>query len=186
MGKKDFLEKWTLRLSVVLLPLSIGFIAVTVTLITLMDFRPPKYLLPLASIISGVLLWFGGVQVRKRARFFFAATFLCLTGGLFLLLDAGLVSIPFSSIWPFLMLFIGIGFIVSGYLQYRRLHVVYMAPAIAFSALGFLFLLFASDIITVSIRSIVLWWFPILLLPTVISMLIWLFQRKRKNGGFNG
>ncbi len=186
VGKRDFLKKWTLRLSVVFLPLSIGFIAVSVTLMTLMDYRPPRFLLPLASVLSGILLWFAGVQVEKRARFFFAATFLLLTGGMFILLDAGLLSIPFPAIWPFLMPFIGISFIVSGYLRYRRVHVVYMAPAVAFSGLGFLFLLFATDVITVSIGSIVLWWFPVLLLPSIISMVIWLVQRKRKNGVLNG
>lgn len=186
MGKREFLKKWTLRLSVIFLPLSIGFIAVSVTLMTLMDYRPPEFLLPVASILSGIILWFAGEQVKKRARFFFAATFLLLTGCLFILLDAGVLSIPFSAIWPFLMLFIGIGLIVAGYIRYRRVHVVYMAPAIAFSGLGFLFLLFATDIIAVSIGSIVLWWFPVLLLPSIISMVIWLIQRKRKNGALNG
>lgn len=181
MLHKIVLKNVVLHVSVILLPLSIGFMAVGITLILLGNLDIPRFFLSIPSIGSGFLLLYAGFCLKNRMRFLFSSSFLLLTGGLFLFRDLGLLYITTSVIWPLLMLFIGISFSVSGAVYYRKLHPVYIAPAFAFAGLGFVFLLFSTSIIRVSIRSLVLWWLPLLLLPSIISFSIWLFRKNRKD-----
>ena len=78
------------------------------------------------------------------------------------------------------MLFVGCAFSVSGYLNYRKMHAVYIAPAFVFAGLGFFFLLFTTRVITLSFTAVVIWWFPLLLLPSILSVAIWVFRKGKK------
>lgn len=180
MDKQTECKRIFLSLSAIFLPVSVGFIAVMVTLMMVLNRQLFPFIVPLISLVSSVLLGWAGMQYGNRVRFHFAACFLFLTGSLLLLLDLGWITIPLPGIWPFLMLFVGCSFMYSGYLKKRQLHPSYIVPAIAFTGLGFVFLLFSTEIITVSFISVALWWFPLLLLPTGISVLIWLFHRNKK------
>jgi predicted MFS family arabinose efflux permease len=71
------------------------------------------------------------------------------------------------------MLFFAIAFAVAGYLHYKRLHPLYVVPAFVFAGVGFLFLLFSTDIIHLSLITVALWWFPLLCLPALVSCIIW-------------
>lgn len=178
-------QRWVsiiLRISVIYLPLSMGFIAVSITLLLLGNYQMQPFTVSLVALASGVFLWFSGMIIHNRARFFFSATFLFLTGILLLLLDFDILAIPARGIWPLLMLFVGSAFTVSGYLHYRKAHAMYIVPSLAFSALGFIFLLFSTDVISVSLRSLVLWWLPLLFIPSLVSLLVWIIQRKRAVG----
>lgn len=170
-----------MRVSAVLLPLSIGLVVVAVTLLMLGDLRLPRFSLTVLSFAFCFLLWYSGVNLGNRARFFFAATFLFLTGSLMLVIDLGVVAVSFPVVWPFLMVFVGVSFFVSGAIRYRRLHAMYIAPGIAFLGFGVLFLLFSFHLIPLSLTSAVLWGFPIFLLPLVITIIIW-FVRKGSPG----
>ncbi|HHU36084.1 MAG TPA: hypothetical protein GXZ47_02525 [Treponema sp.] len=176
--------KFILRFSAVFLPLSMGFVAVSITLVLLGNYRMHPFTISLVALVSGVFLWISGMIIHKRARFFFAATFLFLTGILLLLLDFNVLDFPARGIWPLLMLFVGTAFTVSGYLHYRKIHAMYIVPSLVFSVLGFVFLLFSTDIITFSLRSLVMWWLPLLFIPSLVSLIVWLIQRKKavKNG----
>ncbi len=181
MSVKDFVTKIILRVSVVLLPLSVGFIAVAVTLLMLMNLELPRFTVAIVGIVSGSLLWFAGFTVLKRVPFFFSATFLFMTGMLFLLIDLGVCPVRFPAVWPLLMLFIGLAFIVSGFVRFHRLSANFMVPALAFAALGFIFMLFSTHLIPVSFTTVVLWWVPLLLLPAIITFVIWLARRRGAN-----
>ncbi len=181
-------ERWinlVLRFSVVFIPLVMGFVIVSTTLLMLGNYRVPPFAGGMLSLVSGVFLWFCGMIIKNRARFFFSATFLVLTGFLLLLLDLDLFSLTARDTWPLLMLFVGTAFTVSGYLHYRKIHALYFVPSLAFSVLGFVFLLFTTDIISVSLRSVVLWWLPLLFIPSLVSFVVWLVQRKRVVGTEN-
>ncbi len=182
MSVKDFLTKITLRISVVLLPLSVGFIAVAVTLLMLMNLELPRFTVAIVGLTSGALLWHAGSTMRKRVQFIFTATFLFMTGILFLFIDLGVCPFGFPAVWPLLMLFIGLSFIVSGFVRYHRLSAIFMVPALAFAALGFLFMLFSTHVIPVSFTTVVLWWVPLLLLPGFITFVIWFVRRRGANG----
>lgn len=161
------------------LPVSLGIVIIFTTLYLLGLFRLPRYILPLFSALSSVVLWYAAVLIRTRARFFFGAVFTLLSAALLFLLDSKILVLSPSAGWPFIMLFVGAAFMVSGYLGYNRLHVNYIIPALAFTALGFVFLLFSTDIVRVSLISVVLWWFPVLFLPFLTALILWLFRRPR-------
>ena len=180
MSAKDVLKKWILRLSSILLPVSLVVTIVLITLSLLSDFRMPRFSVFPFCFLAGSVLWYTGLHLEKRSRFIFAATFLGLTGLLFAGIDFDLIAIPLPVIWPLLSLFVGISFSVSGYLRYGKPRAGYVVPAVAFAGLGFVFFLFSSDIINLSFIPVFLWWFPLILVPTLVSIIIWLF---RKNGG---
>jgi len=181
VGTKAFLKKIILRVSVPLLPLSTGFLAVGITLLLLGNYQIPRYLFSLPALVSGGLLWYAGMFLKNRTRFLFAATFLILAGGLLFFIDIGVVSVSLPVVWPLLMLFVGIAFSVSGYLGSGKLHAVYVAPALVFAGLGFFFLLFTTRVITLSFTAVVLWWFPLLCLPSILSFIIWVFRKGHKD-----
>ncbi len=185
MSRTAFVNRLLLRVSVILLPVSIALVAVAVTLLMLTDVTIPRLSISLIALFSAALLWWAGILIQIRTRFFFASVFLFLTGILFFILDFQLLHVPSRAVWPLEMLFIGCAFVVSGFIQYGRFHVIYMAPAIVFSALGFLFLLFSTEVISVSFASVVLWWFPILLIPSLASLFIWIFRRGKADEADN-
>lgn len=182
MTRQDNLKKWILRLSSVLLPLSVAWAIIGSTLLFVFDLRIPRFSLSAVSIVCGALLWYTGFVLKKNSRFIFSAVCLLLTGCLFLSVDFGLLSSPFNAVWPFFMLFISVAFLVSGLIHYSgKPHAVFVVPAVAFSCLGLLFFLFSTDIIVFSFTKTMLWTFPLFLLPLLVLFIIWLF-RKRKNG----
>jgi hypothetical protein len=181
LGFKNLLKKWIMRVSAVFLPVSIGLIVVAITLLMLGDLHLPRFCLTILSFAFCALLWYSGVNLGNRARFFFAATFLFLTGILTFVIDIGLVTVSFSAVWPFLMMFVGVSFFVSGAIRYRRLHSMYIAPGLAFLGLGILFLLFSFHLIPLSLSTAVLWGFPVFLLPLGVAFIIW-FVRKISHG----
>jgi hypothetical protein len=174
---KSVLKKWTLRVSAILLPLSIGLIVVVITLMMLGDLRLPRFVLSCIAFLCGSVMWYAGILLKNRARFFFAATFLVLTGIMMLILDAGFISVSLPVVWPLFMIFVGIAFLVSGVIRYRKLHAMYLTPALAFLGLGILFLLFSTHLIQLSLIRVVLWAFPIVFLPLAVTLIIW-FARK--------
>lgn len=181
-------ERWinlVLRFSVVFIPLVMGFVIVSTTLLMLGNYRVTPFAGGVTSLVSGVFLWYCGMVIKNRARFYFSATFLVLTGLLLIVLDLDLFLLTARETWPILMLFVGSAFTVSGYLHYRKIHALYFVPSLVFSTLGFVFLLFTTDIIAVSLRSVVLWWFPLLFIPSLVSLVVWIIQRKRKVGTEN-
>jgi hypothetical protein len=179
---KQIVKRWILRISVVLMPVSIGFIIVFLTLAMLTDIHFPRYSVSSFAILCGIILWCSVPFLKNRLRFSFAAVLMSLTGLLLLFIDFGFVKMPIPDVWPFLMLFVGMAFLVSGSLEYRKAHAVYIVPALAFCVLGCLFLLFSTDIIPLSLMSFVFLWFLLLILPTVVSIIIWI-TRKRQDIG---
>jgi hypothetical protein len=186
VSTKELFKRVVLFVSIPLLPLSIGFLAVGITLMMLGSVRIPGFVFSVPTILSGVLIGYAGLCLKYRMRFMFAATFLILSGALLLYLDFAPSGIDLAAIWPVLMLFLGISFLAAGFLNYRSLHAVYVAPAFAFAALGFFFLLFSTHIITLSLTSIVLWWFPLLLVPSILVFVVWVFRKGRKDQANNG
>lgn len=179
MSRSEMMKKIALRVSWILLPMGIGVFAVALTLTLIGSGRFPIYALSLASLLLGSYLWYAGYALGHRRRFYFSSTFLVLTGLFLFCLKAGIVTLPSRALWPFLMLFFGFAFLVAGHARLDRFHPAYFVPAIAFSGLGFLFLLFSTDIIPFSLGSVVLWWFPVIFLPAILTIVIWLYRRNK-------
>lgn len=180
MPKSGILSSVVLRLSWILLPLGVGVFAVGLTLTLLGSGRFPVYALSLCSLVLGFFLWYAALTLGHRRRFYFSSTFLVITGLFLFCLKAGIVTLPTRAVWPFLMLFLGIAFLVAGHARLDGFHPAYFVPAVAFSGLGFLFLLFTTDIIPFSLGSVVLWWSPVIFLPALLSIVIWLLRRDKK------
>ncbi len=179
MNTKQLLKRLSLRLSTFLLPISVGLIIIALTLAMLSSYRFPRFLIPVFALCCGAFLWYSGVLLENRLRFFFAALFLSLTGLLMLLIDLGAVSLPLRKVWPVLMLIVAFSFLASGYNEYRRPLATYVAPAAAFAVLGAVFLLFSINIIPGSIVTLAFVWLPLLALPSLIAILVWLYRIRR-------
>lgn len=175
----DRFRALVLRVSGLILPLSVGVFAVTLTLSLLGSRLLPLYTFLCISLVFGLLLWYAGYILGHKRRFYFAATFLLLTAALLAVMQWGLISLPGRAIWPFLTLFVGISFMVSGHFRFDRIYPSYAVLAVAFTGLGFIFLLFSTDIIPVSLGSAVLWWSPVIFLPLVISVALWMYRRNK-------
>jgi len=181
VSRKEYLIKIILRISAILLPISLVCFIVAFTFGMLGIFDFPRFSISVFSLFCGIILWYAGILLRDRFRFFFTATLLSLSGLMLLLIDFRVIELTLRGIWPFFMLFIGISFMIAGSLRFHRLHAVYIVPALAFAALGFVFLLFSTSLIPFSLKSLVLWWFPLLILPSIISFFIWLSQKRHHN-----
>lgn len=179
MARVELLRKLALRISWILIPLAVGIVVVALTLMFLGGRHLPSYAMLSLTFVFGAVMWYFGYLLGHRRRFYFAATFMFLTAGLLLLLEIGMLSLPPRNVWPFLTLFIGISFMVAGHVRFDRFHPAYAVPAVAFTGLGFLFLLFSTDIIPFSFGSVVLWWSPVIFLPMVISVVLWLYRRNK-------
>ncbi len=179
---KSLLKKIILRVSDILLPVSIGFVAVAVTLLMLGDLRLPKFILPLISFLSAGVLLSAGILLRTHSRFSFAATFLLLTGGLMLFVDLGVVALSLRVLWPVMTLFVGVSFLSSGFMRFRRPRAVFVTPAVVFLFLGIVFLLFSTRQLRFSILSEYVWWYPVVFLP-VIAFVVWYIRRNAYGKG---
>lgn len=186
MSTKELFKRVVLLVSIPLLPISIGFLAVGITLMMLGSVRIPGFVFSVPTLLSGVLIGYAGLCLKYRMRFMFAATFLVLSGALLLFLEFAPSGIDLPAIWPVLMLFLGISFLAAGFLNYRALHAVYVAPAFVFAVLGFFFLLFSTHVITLSLTAIVLWWFPLILVPSILVFVVWVFKKGRADQAKNG
>ena len=182
MSTNELLKRSVMRLSTVLLPVSLGLIIIALTLALLGNVHFPHYSVSAFSLVCGILLGSTACALKNRLRFYLASIFLLLTGTLLLLIDVGFVDLPLPAVWPFLMLFVGISFLIAGSLARRRAEAVYIVPALAFAVLGSLFLLLTANLIPASISSLALLWCPLLLLPTAVSVLIWLSRKGPKHG----
>ncbi|ULQ60373.1 hypothetical protein K7I13_03435 [Brucepastera parasyntrophica] len=172
MKIKPRMTKFILRSSAILLPFSMTFIVVLITLYMLMDTNLPRFVLPTITLVLGLLLWATGIILRTRSRFFFAASFHILTAYLLFLDDLGIFGMHSSLLWPFLVIFTGLSFFVAGNMHYGKPHPMYITISVAFFVLGLVFLIFASDIMNVSLISFFAGSFSV-----VIALLILLLSR---------
>lgn len=177
MGTTSRLKKWLLRLSAVAVPLWMGIVVVVVTILLVFDLPIPLPPLYLASLVACALAWFFGGKLKGRPRFVFFGSFLGLLGVFLLALDLGLVPIPLKSSWPILLFFISVALVAAGISHYRRAHPIFLVPALAFSALACIFLLFSTHVIQDSIATSAQWWFPVFFLPPLIAVALWVAQR---------
>lgn len=142
------------------------------------DFVLPRFLLSGITFFSGLVFIYAGIVFKNRIRFFFAATFHILAGLLFfIIIDINFLYFSLPMIWPVLMLFIAMSFLLSGFLRWHKMQTVNTVIGLAFSVLGVIFLLFSTKIITISFKSIALWWFPLFSLPYISVFIIWFFKR---------
>jgi len=178
LSLKPVLKKWILRLSSVFLPSSVALVAVLVTLTLLGDIRFPPFLVSVLSLVFSLLLWYTAVLVGNRVRFYFAATFLFQVGILLLLLDLDLVSIPLPRTWPFLMLFVGLSFLFAGLVRYRKPTAIYLVLALTFCGLGGLFLLLSTGFVPGSLKTVLLEWFPLVLIAAGAGLILWLYSSR--------
>lgn len=176
MQLKERTEKLLLKASIALLPLWVGVLAVSITLFLVSEFPFPRYSVSAATLFFGAFFWLSALHFKTLYRFYFASVFLLQTGGLLFLHDAGLGFLPLKALWPFFMIFIAVSFVVSGFIRYRRPKPSFIVPSAGFLVLGFVFLLFSSEIISISFISFALFAFPLVFVPVSISVLYWLVR----------
>jgi hypothetical protein len=181
MRLNDTFRKITLKAATILLPVCACFLVVSLTLALVGDVRLPALLVPIVCLVSGALFWYASLAIRVRGSFYFMAFVLSLTGVFMLIVDTRLCSVPLPTLWPIFMPIIGLSFIGSSLCRHKRLRVGTLVPALAFCFLGVVFFLFSAHLVPFSLRNTMIVAFPLVFLPSAITILVWLATRKPRS-----
>ena len=119
-------------------------------------------LLPMVVIVVGVVLLARAFMPDGREGNVFAGTFLVLLGGFLLLRESALAAVEIGMIWPIFMTIGGLALVAYGLKKGPESRMNLVVPGIAIILLSVLFLLFSLDIITVSLATVVVRWWPVL------------------------
>ncbi|MDR0374363.1 MAG: DUF5668 domain-containing protein [Treponema sp.] len=130
-------------------------------------------LLAFLFMLSGVGVAFFAIKLNKRAVYLFFAC-LSILVGIFLFLDAlSLFPFSFRQAWPLMAVFSGLSLIPAGWRRYSTLNIKFLAPSLAFIALGVCLLIFSFRVVPFKFSQFILNWWPLLiLLAGVLLMLL--------------
>lgn len=135
-------------------------------------------------VAAGVFCAVLAARLHGRSRYMFAASFMILAGLYLLLSASGVIAFPFLRSWPVLSVFTGLSLIPAGYHRYRSFRSRYVVPALAFTILGAVLLVFSFRLVPFSFRRFILDWWPLLLvLSGVLLTLVSLGSRDSGAGG---
>jgi len=154
---------------------------------SLMDISRISILLSFFLMILGICCAVFAIRLNLRSLYlFFAALF--LQAGVFLFLYT-LHIIPFhlSRLWPLLSVFSGIALFPAGWHKYRIIRANYLVPSVAFIILGAFLMVFALDIVPLSLAQFLRkWWSLVIVIAGLILLLISLVMKytgEHKNTG---
>jgi hypothetical protein len=132
-------------------------------------------------VLSGVGVAFFAIKLNKRALYLFFAC-LSILVGVFLFLSA-LTLFPFSfkQAWPLIVVFSGLSLIPAGWRKYKMLKIKFIAPSLAFIALGAGLLIFSFRIVPFKFSQFILHWWPLLILLAGVFLILLTVGTKTTN-----
>jgi len=104
------------------------------------------------------------VQMKRRSRYLFIASFLIQIGVLLLFVTGGMITQPIRRLWPLLSVFAGLALLPAGWQRYGKPRGNYIVPALTLVSLGVFLLFFAFKVLPFSFKGFILTWWPLLLL----------------------
>lgn len=134
--------------------------------------RPMGTIVPSVFILLGVA---GAVAIFRHAchfKFLFLCSVFVLLGVFLLAFNLGLFGAPLSSLWPVFPLIIGLSLLPPGFFHYKGVRARFLIPAILFIVLSSVFFLFSFRIITISLRSFISFYWPLLFVAIGLGLLV--------------
>ncbi len=137
--------------------------------------------LPLLGFVLGITAFILNFCTIKRAYIVFASVLLCFCSLWLFVLITDIVKGSIMNWWPILGVFSGISLFASGYYKYKKVRYGYLIPAAALLVIGFWFLCFSWNIISVPFVQVAIIGGPLLLLMGfVLLFVLFYFQQKDK------
>ncbi len=139
---------------------AMAFIVVNSTLV-FAGFRFANPILPaLVSFAAFAVAALSTLKLRKSFLFLFATCFCLLTSGLFFFFFfVSRHKMTSGVLWPLLVVFCGFSFLFAGAIKKRKIVSFYSVIALAFIILGICFFLLSSNILSISLASVFLYFF---------------------------
>ena len=112
------------------------------------------------------------IRLDKSPIYLFFAAFLMMAG-IFLFLSAlGIITLPFSRVWPMLSVFSGLALLPAGYRRYGRFRKRHIVSSCAFVALGCMLLVFSLRVVPFSFTQFIQTWWPLLLVLGGLTLVL--------------
>jgi hypothetical protein len=105
------------------------------------------------------------IKLNKRSIYLFFAAFFMLVGFFLFLSALRIIPVAFSKAWPFLSVFSGLALFPAGWHRYGSFRSRYVVPSLAFVILGSILLVFSFDMVPFSFSQFVIDWWPLLVVP---------------------
>ena len=116
--------------------------------------------------VVGALVFYFSLVKYSSALVFFLGLYALLTGFLFMIIGSGLVPFGIEGLWPVSIILAGFSVLFTGITKDRRIRVSYLFPSVFLIGMGFYFLLFSLNLISMGFRKwISIFWplFPVFL-----------------------
>ncbi|POQ98527.1 hypothetical protein AU468_13160 [Alkalispirochaeta sphaeroplastigenens] len=123
-------------------------------------------------IAAGVFLLYRAFLPGGREVNVFSGTLLTLLGVFFVLQQSVLTQTDIRTLWPVFVTSAGLALVAYGFRRGDRYLYSLVIPGVAVVLLSFLFLLFSLDLVQASLASLAVRWWPVLLVPLGVLILL--------------
>jgi len=131
-------------------------------------------------LVSGSLCAVLAIKLNKRSSYLFFASFFIMAG-IFLFLPAlGIITLPFSRLWPLLSVFSGLALLPVGWRRHGGFRLRYLVSSCAFVILGCVLLVFSLKLIPFSFASFIYTWWPMLFIFGGLTLVLISLSGKRE------
>ena len=135
---------------------------------------------PVLLLVFGLYLLYRVYILGGSESLVFLGIFSVQAGALLLLLNADLMGdLYFRNLWPFFMLFAGVALLIYGLKRKGAHRVRYLIPALSIILLSFVFLLFSTGFVRVSLKAILVQFWPLILVLCGVFLILFDFFRNK-------
>ena len=132
----------------------------------------PFAIWPIAVMFAGLFLLHRVFFKNGADSQIFYGIFLILVGAFLLVLNTGMLESDFRQFWPLFMLFAGVSLFFFSLKKADSARLRMLIPAAAIIVLSLFFLLFSLQIVSISLRSFVIIWWPGIMVFAGITLIV--------------
>ncbi len=135
---------------------------------------------PVLLVILGLYLLYRVYILGGSESLVFYGIFSAQAGAFLLLLNAEIMgNLYFRNLWPFFMLFAGVALLLYGLKRKGAYRVRYLIPSVSIISLSGIFLLFSLGFIRVSLKTILVQFWPLILVLCGVFLILFDFFRNK-------
>ncbi|MCX7786290.1 MAG: hypothetical protein N2442_01180 [Spirochaetes bacterium] len=135
---------------------------------------------PVVLVVMGLYLLYRVYVLGGAESLVFYGIFSVQAGAFLLLLNAELMgNLYFRNLWPFFMLFAGVALLIYGLQRKGTYRVRYLIPAVSIILLSGIFLLFSLGFIRVSLKAVLVQFWPLILVLCGVFLILFDFFRNK-------
>jgi len=139
---------------------------------------------PVLILLVGLLFLYFGIAFTSSSSLLFFGVFFVFVGGVFLLMDTGVIRYSLKEIWPTIVIGSGLALFPAGLYRLRRIRTVYLFPAIMLVGFGIVFLLFSMHVFPFTFGEFITKWWPLFIMLGGASLVITFFVQQANGKNF--